>query len=38
MDTLLKMIRRGGESGLMMVENALASGRALSLGGPPKEN
>jgi ferritin len=38
MDTLLKMIRRAGESGLMMVENALASGRALSLGGPPKEN
>lgn len=38
MDTLLKMIRRSGESGLMLVENALASGRALSLGGPPKEN
>ena len=38
MDTLLKMIRRAGESGLMMVENALASGHALSLGGPPKEN
>ena len=38
MDTLLKMIRRAGESGLMMVENALASGQALSLGGPPKEN
>jgi ferritin len=38
MDTLLKMIRRAGESGLMMVENALASGRALSLSSPPKEN
>jgi bacterioferritin B len=38
MDTLLKMIRRSGESGLMLVENALASGRPLSLGGPPKEN
>ena len=37
MDTLLKMVRRGGESGLMLVENARASGRALSLGGPPKE-
>ena len=38
MDTLLKMIRRSGESGLMLVENALASGRALSLGGPPEED
>ena len=38
MDTLLKMIRRSGESGLMLVDNALASGRALSLGGPPKEH
>lgn len=38
MDTLLKMVRRGGESGLMLVENALASGRALSLGGSPKED
>jgi len=37
MDTLLKMVRRGGESGLMLVENALAAGRPLSLGGPPKE-
>src|SRR5262245_52455450 len=37
MDTLLKMVRRSGESGLMLVENALASGRVLSLGGPPKE-
>jgi bacterioferritin B len=36
-ETLLKMIRRGGESGLMLVDNALASGRALSLGGPPKD-
>jgi bacterioferritin B len=32
MDTLLKMIRRTGESGLMLVENAIASGQALSLG------
>jgi len=32
MDTLLKMIRRSGESGLIQVENALAHGRQLSLG------
>ena len=37
MDTLLKMIRRTGESGLMLVENALASGQALSLGTGPGE-
>jgi ferritin len=37
MDTLLKMIRRTGESGLMLVENALASGQALSLGAGPGE-
>jgi ferritin len=37
MDTLLKMVRRAGEAGLMHVENALASGRALSQGGPPKD-
>jgi ferritin len=37
MDTLLKMVRRSGESGLMLVENAIASGRALSLGGAPGE-
>ena len=30
MDTLLKMVRRAGESGLMLVENALASGRSLT--------
>ena len=36
MDTLLKMVRRGGEAGLMQVENALAGGRTLSQGGPPK--
>lgn len=36
MDTLLKMIRRSGEAGLMLVENALASGTQLSLGGPGK--
>jgi bacterioferritin B len=31
-DMLLKMVRRSGEAGLMQVENALASGRGLSLG------
>lgn len=34
METLLKMVRRAGESGLIQVENALASGRALSIGEP----
>ena len=34
MDTLLKMIRRTGESGLMLVETAIASGRALSVSEP----
>jgi ferritin len=34
-DTLLKMVRRSGESGLMHVENALSAGRALSSGGAP---
>lgn len=34
MDMLLKMIRRTGESGLNQVENALASGRMLSMGEP----
>lgn len=38
MDTLLKMVRRAGEAGLMHVENALAAGRALSQGGPPKDD
>jgi len=36
MDTLLKMVRRAGEPGLMLVENALASGRALSLRRQPE--
>jgi len=36
MDTLLKMVRRAGEPGLMLVENALASRRVLSLGGQPQ--
>lgn len=36
MDMLLKMIQRSGESGMMLVENALASGRGLSLGHPEK--
>jgi len=31
MDTLLKMVRRAGEAGLLLVENALAGGRALTL-------
>jgi ferritin len=31
MDMLLKMVKRSGESGLMLVENALASGRALTV-------
>ena len=34
MDMLLKMVQRTGESGLMLVESALASGRGLSLGAP----
>jgi bacterioferritin B len=38
MDTLLKMVKRAGESGLMLVENAIASGRALSQAGPPKDD
>lgn len=37
MDMLLKMVKRSGESGLMHVENALASGRELALGGPEEE-
>lgn len=32
MDTLLKMVRRSGESGLIQVENALAHGRRPGLG------
>ena len=38
MDTLLKMIRRTGESGLMLVENALASRRPAASGGPTEES
>ncbi|MGH7530433.1 MAG: ferritin [Gemmatimonadales bacterium] len=34
MDTLLKMVRRVGESGLMLVENALAAGAPLTAGAP----
>ena len=34
MDMLLKMVQRTGESGLMLVESALASGRGLSLCAP----
>lgn len=37
MDMLLKMVQRSGESGLMLVENALASGRGLSLGAKGEE-
>jgi hypothetical protein len=29
MDTLRKMVKRTGEAGLMLVENAIASGQAL---------
>ncbi|MBI4501507.1 MAG: ferritin [Gemmatimonadetes bacterium] len=36
MDTLLKMVRRAGESGLMLVENALAAGRKLTASAPPE--
>lgn len=36
MDMLLKMVRRAGEAGLMLVENALASRRALTLGSGSK--
>jgi hypothetical protein len=35
MDTLLKMVRRAGESQLLQVESALASGRALTLSAEP---
>ena len=38
MDTLLKMIRRTGESGLMLVENALASRRVPDPLGPAEES
>ena len=34
MDMLLKMVQRTGESGLMLVESALASGHSLSLNSP----
>ena len=34
MEMLLKMVQRTGESGLMLVESALANGRTLSLGAP----
>jgi ferritin len=34
MDMLLKMVKRSGESGLMLVENALASGRGLHVASP----
>ncbi len=35
METLLKMVRRAGESGLMLVESAFASGRGLGTPGGP---
>jgi ferritin len=35
METLLKMVRRVGESGLMLVENAYASGRAAGAASGP---
>ena len=34
LDLLLKMVRRAGESGLMHVENAIASGRLAGRGAP----
>lgn len=37
MDTLLKMVRRAGEPGLMLVESALASGKALSSGNDQRD-
>ena len=37
MDMLLKMVQRAGESGLITVENAIASGRALNFGRPSNE-
>ena len=35
MEMLLKMVRRVGESGLMLVENAYASGRGAGAAGGP---
>ena len=37
MDMLRKMVKRSGESGLMLVENAIASGRLLPQGGGAEE-
>jgi bacterioferritin B len=37
MDMLLKMVQRSGESGLMLVEQAVASGRALSPSQPGED-
>ena len=37
MDMLLKMVRRSGEAGLMLVENALATGRGLAVSDPDEE-
>ncbi|CAA9328975.1 MAG: hypothetical protein AVDCRST_MAG40-1824, partial [uncultured Gemmatimonadaceae bacterium] len=38
MDMLLKMVRRTGDAGLMLVENALASRGTLSPSAPPAED
>lgn len=38
MDTLLRMVRRAGEQGMMLVDSAVATGRALTAGpGPSHE-
>ena len=37
-DMLLKMVRRSGEAGLMLVENAIASRGTLSVSAPPAED
>jgi len=37
METLLKMIQRAGEPGLLQVENALATGRVRSMAGTHEE-
>lgn len=37
MDTLLRMVQRAGEQGMMLVDSAVASGRALTAGPGPRE-
>jgi ferritin len=38
METLLSMVRRAGDSGLLFVESYLAQGQPLSTAGPPAES